>query len=155
MREKTARSTPHSRLDAPSDSGWNLLLMKFTPFLLLALLLTACVGPDGQMYPPGGGYVPPTPGPGLSPAPSPGPGGGYYPSEPPRYEPPTPTVPPSSDYLPHLRDEYRNGYDVGAKDRSYGYPRDHSRAYDRFGRGYESYFQEGYADGYDGRGLRH
>jgi len=51
--------------------------------------------------------------------------------------------------------EYRNGYDVGAKDRSYGYPRDHRRAYERFGRGYESYFQEGYADGYDGRGLRH
>ena len=122
--------------------------MKFTPFLLLALLLTACVGPDGQMYPPGGGYVPPTPGPSYPSTPAPGPGGGYYPPA------PTPT-PPSSDYLPHLRDEYRNGYDVGAKDRSYGYPRDHSRAYERFGRGYESYFQEGYADGYDGRGLRH
>ena len=122
--------------------------MKFTPLLLIALLLTACVGPDGQMYPPGSGYVPPVPGPGPAPMPTPG-GGGYYPPT------PTPTPPPSSDYLPHLRDEYRNGYDVGAKDRSYGYPRDHSRAYDRFGRGYESYFQEGYADGYDGRGLRH
>jgi len=147
MCKKTARIAHDSRLDALVDSGWNPLLMKFTPFLLLALLLTACVGPDGQMYPPGGGYVPPVPGPGPAPLPAPG-NGGYY--------PPTPTPPPpSSDYLPHLRDEYRNGYDVGAKDRSYGYPRDHRRAYERFGRGYESYFQEGYADGYDGRGLRH
>lgn len=124
--------------------------MKFSPFLLLVILLGACVGPDGMPLAPGG-YPPPGP----ARPPSSGPGGGYYPSDPPRYQPPTPRPPPSSDYLPHLRDEYRNGYDVGAKDRSYGYPREHSRAYDRFGRGYESYFQEGYADGYDGRGLRH
>lgn len=122
--------------------------MKFIPRLLPILLLTACVGPDGSMYPPGAGAPPPPPGPGP---------GGYYPPGPgpAPYLPPTPGVPPTSDYLPHLSAEYRNGYDIGARDRSYGYPRDYLRAYQRFGRGYESYFQEGYFDGFDGRSMRH
>ena len=78
--------------------------------------------------------------------------GGYTPPQPPQqqYQPPA-----QSDYLPHLAQEYRSGYDIGAKDRQMGYPRDYRRAYERFGHGYESYFQEGYADGYDGDRIRH
>ena len=90
--------------------------------------------------------------------------GGYaqgpqqYPGQP--YTPPQQTIqqqrpPAQSDYLPHLSQEYRSGYEIGAKDRQYGYPRDYRRAYERFGRGYESYFQEGYTDGYDGRQMAH
>lgn len=83
----------------------------------------------------------------------------YPPQQQGQYAPPQqqqPQQPPAqSDYLPHLAQEYRSGYDIGAKDRQMGYPRDYRRAYERFGRGYESYFQEGYADGYDGNRIRH
>ena len=98
-----------------------------------------------------GGYVPP----GYQ-QPQQQPQGGYYPpqqQQPTSY--PQPRPPAQSDYLPHLSQEYRSGYDIGTKDRQMGYPRDHRRAYERFGRGYESYFQEGYADGYDGRPIQH
>jgi hypothetical protein len=101
----------------------------------------------------------------------PPPGGGAYPpdnrgyppidngygqtAQPPRYEPPRTTPNYGSDYPPNLATEYRNGFEIGQKDASVGYPRDSRRAYERFGGGYESYFQEGYADGFDGRQMAH
>ena len=66
-----------------------------------------------------------------------------------------PQPPVTSDYLPHLRDEYRTAYDIGARDRSLGYLSDYKRAYTRFGHGFESYFQEGYNDGFNGNRIRH
>ena len=109
--------------------------MKCLRLFPLLLLLSACVGPD---------LMPPPMGPGV---------GGLPPAPPP--EPPRYTPPGHSDYLPHLCDEYRSGYDIGRTDASYGYPRDPRRAYLRYGHGYESYFQEGYGDGYDGRRMMH
>jgi hypothetical protein len=86
----------------------------------------------------------------------PGGGGGYGPGGPGSsgYVPPRPS-PGASDYLPHLATEYRNGYDIGQRDAQLGYPRDYRRGYERFGGGYESYFQEGYGHGYDGRPMQH
>ena len=104
-------------------------------------MLSSCV--DTGVYPPvGGGYPPQT---------------GSYPPDvsPPRYEPPPPSQPPHSDYQPQLTAEYRNGYDIGQRDASVGYPSDYQRAFERFGNGYQSYFQEGYSDGYDGREMQH
>lgn len=60
-----------------------------------------------------------------------------------------------SDYQPHLASEYRNGWRAGAQDAAYGAPRDYRRAYVCQGSGWESYFQEGYNDGYEGRGMAH
>lgn len=60
-----------------------------------------------------------------------------------------------SDYQPNLAAAYRAGYNYGHIDRDDGYPRQSHRAYLRWGGGYESYFQEGYADGYDNTGMRH
>jgi hypothetical protein len=60
-----------------------------------------------------------------------------------------------SDYQPHLASEYRNGWRAGAQDAAYGANRDYRRAYACQGTGWESYFQEGYNDGYEGRGLAH
>lgn len=123
---------------------------------VLLISLTACYGPDpypepypyptaGQPYPGGSqnypAYGQPTYGGSYTPAPAPAPA--------------TPRPPAQSDYLPHLSQEYRNGWDIGARDRQTGYPRDYRRAYERFGRGYESYFQEGYEDGYSGQPIRH
>jgi len=96
------------------------------------LALSSCVGPDGLPFPPPVPPLPPLPG--LSASPSPN--------------------PPAEQYRPELADEYRSGYDIGSQDRNYGYPQDAGRAYDRFGRGYESVFREGYADGFEGRGMR-
>lgn len=108
--------------------------MMFARLLPLLLLLSACVGPELLPPPPGGGMGGPPP----------------LPPEPPRYTPPG-----HSDYLPHLCDEYRSGYDIGRTDAYHHYPRDPRRAYLRYGHGYESYFQEGYGDGYDGRRMMH
>lgn len=77
-----------------------------------------------------------------------------YPTPPPRRE----MAPPRevrSDYLDHLAREYRNGWRAGRADRFNGWDRDYRRAYEIFGRGWESYFQEGYADGYEGRCPQH
>jgi hypothetical protein len=68
---------------------------------------------------------------------------------------PAPLPSPPDCYPPVHADEYRSGYDLGRTDARYGYPRDPRRAYTRYGRGYESFFQEGYLDGYDGRSMRH
>lgn len=157
----------------------------------LALLVTSCVGPDGQMMPlgdlsslaggtglgdyvqtpvydQGGGYYPPAQAQAYpqDSAPPPARQGSYPPpasssssspwgSSASRQTQPRTAPPPTSDYLPHLRDEYRSGYDIGAKDRSLGYLSDPKRAYTRFGRGAESYFNEGYADGFSGAPIRH
>ncbi len=124
--------------------------------LVLVLSLSACVGPDGSMNfggPAAGGYGPaPSPYPPADPGygAGPGPGAGYGQQPAPDYG-----QPPNSGYLPHLRDEYRNGYGIGQQDRSYGYPADYRRGYSRYGHGYESYFQEGYADGYASRPMAH
>ena len=83
--------------------------------------------------------------------PAPYPGGPNSPRAQPALAPP----PAQSDYPPHLRDEYRSGHEIGVQDRSYGYPANYQRAYQRFGHGYESCFQEGYDDGYEGRSMRH
>lgn len=155
------------------------------------LALSACVGPEGSMMPPGsygggapGGYPPPAgyPHQGYPPATNgyPQQGVGGYPMQPPQQpqpgypgaqypqtgyppqqgypvqqQPQRATPPATSDYLPHLRDEYRTAYDIGARDRSYGYLSDYKRAFTRFGRGFESYFQEGYNDGYNGARMKH
>lgn len=60
-----------------------------------------------------------------------------------------------SDYQPHLAREYRAGYWAGRQDSAYGYQRNSVRAFRAFGGRWESYFQEGYADGYDGRPMNH
>jgi hypothetical protein len=60
-----------------------------------------------------------------------------------------------SDYQPHLATEYRNGWRAGAQDAACGANRDYRRAYACFGTGWESYFQEGYSDGYEGRPMAH
>ena len=89
-------------------------------------MLASCVGPDGlPPHPP----LPPLPLlPGLPPPPRPG----YADSRQPTY----------------ASDEYRNGFDIGSRDASYGYPADSRRAYERFGEGAETSFIEGYNDGY-------
>jgi len=60
-----------------------------------------------------------------------------------------------SDYLPHLAAEYRNGYFAGRRDAAWGIHRNSTAAFRVSGGRWESYFQEGYADGYDGRQIRH
>jgi hypothetical protein len=60
-----------------------------------------------------------------------------------------------SDYQPHLASEYRHGWRAGAQDATYGASRDYRRAYACQGTGWESYFQEGYNDGYEGRPMAH
>lgn len=127
----------------------------FSAAVGLLVILSSCVMPDPQGYPPtvggSGGY-----GQGYSSYPSaPTAGGNDAPAQPPTYGAPAYPQQPRQDYPPHLLDEYRNGHNVGVQDRSYGYPNDYARAYARFGRGYESYFQEGYADGYNGRPAAH
>ncbi len=120
----------------------------FGTFMLSAL--TSCFGPDP--------YASPYPYPqsvGSNGAYQPGYGGSYTPAPPPPPAQQPSRSPAQSDYLPHLSQEYRNGWDIGSRDRQTGYPRDYRRAYERFGRGYESYFQEGYEDGYAGRSMRH
>ncbi len=59
------------------------------------------------------------------------------------------------DYQPHLLRSYRAGYRYGAADRYIGRPRDYRSAFLCSGESWESYFQEGYADGYDLRGEQH
>ncbi len=72
---------------------------------------------------------------------------------------PTPGYPSSrparSDYQAHLAQTYRQGWMAGQMARSYGWPRDYRSAFLAARCGSESYFQEGYADGYDGRCMRH
>jgi hypothetical protein len=119
--------------------------------IVLLTACTACYGPDPYAYAPQQTQPYPS-------YPQPDYGGGYPPQSPPSlpapsYQPPRP--PAQSDYLPHLSQEYRSGWDIGSRDRQTGYPRDYRRAYERFGRGYESYFQEGYEDGFAGRAMRH
>lgn len=60
-----------------------------------------------------------------------------------------------SDYQPHLAAEYRNGYFAGRRDAAWGIQRNSPAAFRVSGGRWESYFQEGYADGYDGRQIRH
>jgi hypothetical protein len=60
-----------------------------------------------------------------------------------------------SDYQPHLAVEYRNGYFAGRRDAAWGVTRNSPAAFRASGGRWESYFQEGYADGYDGRPIRH
>ena len=111
-----------------------MILARLSLVVASCTLLSACADPG--MYPPSaGGYPPPT--------------------QPPAYEPPQPSPPPRGDYQPQLATEYRNGYDIGQRDASVGYPSDYHRAFERFGGGFESYFQEGYSDGYEGRGMQH
>ena len=103
-------------------------------FVGLALVLASCQGPNGLPIPP----IPPLPP--LPPLP-----GGGQPQPPQVYERP---------YRPYGIDEYRNGYDVGKRDKGYGYPADSRRAFDRYGSDSEPTFSEGYADGYDRRPPR-
>jgi len=82
----------------------------------------------------------------------------------PAYPPAAPACPPAdypssrparSDYQPHLAQSYRQGWMAGQMARTHGWPRDYRSAFLATGCGWESYFQEGYADGYDGRCMRH
>lgn len=59
------------------------------------------------------------------------------------------------DYLPHLAHAYRMGYCAGRNDRACGLDRNYRRAFEASGSGWESYFQEGYADGYECRPMNH
>jgi len=59
------------------------------------------------------------------------------------------------DYQPHLLRSYRAGYRYGTADRYSGRARDYRSAFLCSGESWESYFQEGYADGYDLRGEQH
>ena len=84
----------------------------------------------------------------------------YVPVAAPVCEPaPTPaapvTTPVPGAYLPHLAHAYRMGYCAGRNDRACGYHRDYRRAFEVSGSGWESYFQEGYADGYECRPMNH
>jgi hypothetical protein len=118
-----------------------MFFTRFLPTVACSLLLCSCA--DQGLYPLSGDA-----GRGAFPQDS-----GAYPSTatPPRYRPPQP----GNDDADHLTKEYQNGYDIGQRDASVGYPRDYRRAFERFGGGYESTFQEGYMDGYDGRGMQH
>ncbi len=84
----------------------------------------------------------------------------YVPVAAPVCEPaPTPAAPVTTSapgaYLPHLAHAYRMGYCAGRNDRACGYHRDYRRAFEVSGSGWESYFQEGYADGYECRPMNH
>jgi len=59
------------------------------------------------------------------------------------------------DYLPHLAHAYRLGYCAGRNDRACGFERNYRRAFEASDSGWESYFQEGYADGYECRPMNH
>jgi hypothetical protein len=59
------------------------------------------------------------------------------------------------DYQPHLTHAYRMGYYAGRQDRAWGMDRNYRRAFELSGSQWESYFQEGYADGYECRPLNH
>lgn len=52
-------------------------------------------------------------------------------------------------------EDYHTGFDIGARDRSYGYPGDSRRAFQHFGHEHEAAFREGYNDGYSGRAPQH
>ena len=73
--------------------------------------------------------------------------------------PPSYTAPrvcePRSDYPTHLQASYRCGYWAGVEARRNGWGRDYHGAFIATGSSWESYFQEGYADGYDCHGMRH
>ena len=56
-------------------------------------------------------------------------------------------------YLPHLAHSYRMGYSAGRQDRACGFDRNYRRAFEISGSSWESYFQEGYADGYECRPM--
>lgn len=56
-------------------------------------------------------------------------------------------------YLPHLAHAYRLGYCAGRQDRACGFDRNYRRAFEASGSSWESYFQEGYADGYECRPM--
>lgn len=58
-------------------------------------------------------------------------------------------------YQPHLAHAYRMGYFAGRQDRAWGLDRNYRRAFELSGASWESYFQEGYADGYDCRPMNH
>jgi len=58
-------------------------------------------------------------------------------------------------YQPHLAHAYRMGYCAGRNDRACGFDRNYRRAFEASGSGWESYFQEGYADGYECRPMNH
>lgn len=60
-----------------------------------------------------------------------------------------------SDYQPELAQSYRQGWAAGQRARHCGWQRDSHGAFLCSGAAWESYFQEGYADGFDGRGRRH
>lgn len=62
---------------------------------------------------------------------------------------------PRSDYQPHLARSYRAGHRYGAADRFCGRSRDYRSAFLCSGESWESYFQEGYNDGYELRGQQH
>jgi hypothetical protein len=120
-------------------------LMKLLPLSVVvgcSSLLCSCVDPG--MYPPDGGDGYP-----LAHT------MGQYPPQQPQQ--PQQQMPPGQrqDYPMHLAAEYRNGHEIGQRDASLGYPADYRRGFERFGGGYESYFQEGYNDGYTGRPLQH
>jgi hypothetical protein len=63
--------------------------------------------------------------------------------------------PARSDYQPHLTADYRVGYWAGRNDAACGWSRNYRRAFVRSGCQWESYFQEGYADGFSGSPMRH
>ncbi|MGV3658873.1 MAG: hypothetical protein ACO1TE_01775 [Prosthecobacter sp.] len=60
-----------------------------------------------------------------------------------------------SDYQPELAQSYRQGWAAGQRARHCGWQRDSHGAFLCSGCAWESYFQEGYADGFDGHGMRH
>ena len=125
--------------------------MRALLILVSVIGLASCVESDGALFPPGTNDPLGLPTARNQGQPAP------YPGSPSFHPPQRNTAPPptQSDYIPPLRDEYRAGYEIGAQDRSYGYPANYQRAYQRFGHGYESYFQEGYNDGYEARAIRH
>jgi hypothetical protein len=63
------------------------------------------------------------------------------------------TVSSPGAYLPHLAHAYRLGYCAGRQDRACGFDRNYRRAFEASGSSWESYFQEGYADGYECRAM--
>lgn len=75
----------------------------------------------------------------------------------PGYCPPPvyPVAPERTEYQPHLAADYRAGYWAGRRDAGMGFGRNSRGAFLASGCRWESYFQEGYADGYEGRPMNH
>ncbi len=64
-------------------------------------------------------------------------------------------APEAGDYQPHLAADYRAGFHAGRQAALCGWRRNYHGAFLASGCRWESYFQEGYSDGYEGRPMRH